>query len=325
MGRKLRYLPEEGALVEVTCRTLQGRLLLRPSPELNDIAAGVLGRAQRLYPVDLVALSLLSNHYHMIVRAESAKRLSRFVGYFNSNLAREVSRLTGWTGKIWDRRYQAILISNEEEVQVARFRYVLSHGVKENLVARLREWPGLQSVRQLADGEPLAGTWFDRTQEYLARRKGETVDRLRYTTPETVTFSPLPCWKDLSPEAYRQRVANMATEIEEDAAAARKRTGGEPLGVAAILAQDPTSRPKRLKKSPAPLFHAASQAMRHYFYEGFSWFVAAYRTRPRSSRRETPTRVFPSGASRRRCRSSAGRTRQAAAGPDRIGSLTFIG
>ena len=63
MGRKLRYLPEEGALVEVTCRTLQGRLLLRPSPELNDIAAGVLGRAQRLYPVDLIALSLLSNHF----------------------------------------------------------------------------------------------------------------------------------------------------------------------------------------------------------------------------------------------------------------------
>jgi hypothetical protein len=93
-----------------------------------------------------------------------------------------------------------------------------------------------------------------------------------------VTFSPLPCWKDLSPEAYQQRVANMAAEIEEDAAAARKRTGAEPLGVRAILAQDPTNRPKRLKKSPAPLFHAASQAMRHYFYEGFSWFVAAYRT-----------------------------------------------
>ena len=29
MGRKLRYLPEGGALVEVTCRTLQGRLRLR--------------------------------------------------------------------------------------------------------------------------------------------------------------------------------------------------------------------------------------------------------------------------------------------------------
>jgi hypothetical protein len=232
----------------------------------------------------------------MIVRAESAKRLARFVGYFNSNLAREVSRLTGWTGKIWDRRYQSILISNEEEVQVARFRYVVSHGVKENLVARLREWPGLQSVRQLADGEPLAGTWFNRTQEYLARRKGEAVDRLRYATPEIVTFSPLPCWKDLSPEAYRQRVANMAAEIEEDAAAARKRTGAEPLGVRATLAQDPTSRPKRLKKSPAPLFHAASKAMRHYFYEGFSWFVAAYRTAAEKLQKGDPDPRFPIGS-----------------------------
>ena len=74
MGRKLRYLPEEGALVEVTCRTLQGRLLLRPSPELNDIAAGVLGRAQRLYPVDLIAISLLSTHYHMIVLSTDVAR-----------------------------------------------------------------------------------------------------------------------------------------------------------------------------------------------------------------------------------------------------------
>jgi REP element-mobilizing transposase RayT len=259
MGRKLRYIPEGGALVEVTCRTLHGRLLLRPSPELNDIAAGILGRAQRLYPVDIVAFSLMSNHYHVVVEVEDARRLARFVGYFNSNLAREISRRTGWTGKIWDRRYQAILISGEEEAQVERFRYVLSHGCKENLVARLRDWPGLHCVRQLVDGEPLAGTWFDRTQEYAARRlRGEAPNPSKYATPETVTLSPLPCWKHLSPEAYRKRVAQMAAEIEEDAAAARKRTGVEPLGPAAILAQDPVTRPQRVKRSPAPLFHAAS-------------------------------------------------------------------
>jgi REP element-mobilizing transposase RayT len=86
-----RYLPEGGALVEVTCRTLQGRLLLRPDPELNDIAAGILGRSQRLYPVDIVAYVAMSTHYHLLVWAEDAQRLSRFVGYFNSNLAREVS------------------------------------------------------------------------------------------------------------------------------------------------------------------------------------------------------------------------------------------
>src|SRR6476661_6934528 len=231
MGRKLRYLPEGGALVEVTCRTLQGRLLLRPDPELNDIAAGILGRSQRLYPVDIVGYVALSTHYHLLVWAEDAQRLARFAGYFNSNLAREVSRKTGWTGKIWDRRYQAIVISNEEEAQVERLRYVLSHGCKENLVTHLRDWPGLHCVRQIVDSEPLTGTWLDRTQEYAARRlRGENPDPLQFITRETVTLSPLPCWKHLSPEAYRQKVTNLAQEIEEEAAAKRKRTGAKPLG-----------------------------------------------------------------------------------------------
>jgi hypothetical protein len=295
MGRKLRYIPDGGALVEVTSRTLHGRPLLRPSLELNDIAAGILGRAQRLYPVDLVAFVPLSNHYHMVVWVENAQRLARFVGYFNSNLAREVSRLTGWTGKIWERRYQAIPISDEEEAQVGRLRYVLAHGIKESLVARLREWPGLHCVRQIVDGEPLLGTWFDRTQQYLARRKGEKVDRLHYATPEIVTFSPLPCWKHLSPEAYRKCVADLAAEIEENAATARKGNGVQPLGAAAILAQDPVSRLKRPKKSPAPLYHAASKAVRQLFYEGFALFVAAYRTASEKLRGGDPAPCFPAG------------------------------
>jgi len=296
MGRKLRYIPDGGALVEVTCRTLHGRLLLRPSPELNDIAAGILGRAQRLYPVDLVAFQPLSNHYHLIAWVKDAKRLARFAGYFNSNLAREVARLTGWTGKIWERRYQAIVISDEEEAQVARLRYTLSHGVKENLVARLREWPGLHCVRQIVDGEPLVGHWIDRTQAYLARRKGEDADPHKYATPETATFSPLPCWKHLSSEAYRERVGTMAREIEEGAAAARRRTGAEPLGVAAILAEDPWTRPDRVKKSPAPLFHAASKVVRHYLWEGFAWFAAAYRTAAEKLQRGDPAPRFPIGS-----------------------------
>jgi hypothetical protein len=59
MSRKLRFIPEGGSLVEVTNRTIQGRLLLRPSPQLNDILLGVLGRAQRLYPLGVIGYSFL--------------------------------------------------------------------------------------------------------------------------------------------------------------------------------------------------------------------------------------------------------------------------
>src|SRR6185436_11147290 len=107
MARKLRFIPEGGALVEVTCRTVQSRFLLRPSPELNEVILGVLGKAQSLYPIDLVAYVWLSNHFHLLLWVEDAQRLAKFMEYLNGNLAREVSRATGWTDKIWSRRYQA--------------------------------------------------------------------------------------------------------------------------------------------------------------------------------------------------------------------------
>jgi hypothetical protein len=102
------------------------------------------------------------------------------------------------------------------------------------------------------DGEPIRGLWFDRTQEYAARNRGEKFDRLKYATEETFELSPLPCWAHLSPEAYREQVAALVEEIERDAAAALASSGRQPLGVAGILRQHPQTRPNRTKKSPAP-------------------------------------------------------------------------
>ena len=60
--RNLRHFPE-GSLVEVTTRTVQGRYLMVPSRLLNQIIVGVLGRAQRRYPVRIHAYVFTSNHY----------------------------------------------------------------------------------------------------------------------------------------------------------------------------------------------------------------------------------------------------------------------
>jgi hypothetical protein len=81
--------------------------------------------------------------------------------------------------------------------------------------------------------QSLKGYWFDRTQEYAARRRGETFDRLRYATPETILLSPLPCWKHLSAEEWRKLNLNLIREIGE-AADARSRAGNQPLGASAI-------------------------------------------------------------------------------------------
>ena len=47
----------------------------------------------------------------------------------------------------------------------------------------------------------------------------------------------------------------------------RQRTGIQILGASAVRGQHPVDRPKKSKKSPAPLFHTASQAVRRELYE----------------------------------------------------------
>src|SRR5215207_5753681 len=228
MPRSLRYVPDGGSLVEVTTRPFQSRLLLTPTPLLNRIILGALARASNRYEVGVVAFCCLSNHYHLILQVRDAEQLAGFMGLFNSKLAKEVIRLTGWKGKVWHRRYDPIPISEEEGAQVGRLLYVLSNGCKEGSVARRQDWPGVHAVSALLSGEALEGTWYNRSFEHAARVRSDKVDPERFAEQEVFSLVPLPCWKDLSPEAYRARITGLVEKIEADAATLREQTGREP-------------------------------------------------------------------------------------------------
>jgi hypothetical protein len=94
-----------------------------------------------------------------------------------------------------------------------------------------------------------------------------------------------------SPQAYRNRVAQMIAEIEEAAAAERKRTGKSPIGVQAILAQEPWTRPETCRKSPAPFVHAVSRESASSSEKATlgSWRSTA--RQPSDSGREIPPRL----------------------------------
>jgi hypothetical protein len=238
---------------------------------------GALGRAQRLYPLEICAFFFASGHFHLLLRVEDSEGLARFMGYFNSKLAREVARSTGWRDKVFSRRYQAILVSDEEEAQIGRLVYILSHGCKENLVARPQDWPGVHCVTALLTGEPIEGTWFDRTKEWEARLRGEEFGARQFADTEVVNLAPLPCWRSLAGEQYRERIAELVEAIIAQAAARQAETGIEPLGAAAILRQQPFSQPAKTKRSPAPLVHAASKLIRTEMKIAYRWFARAFR------------------------------------------------
>jgi hypothetical protein len=291
--RRLRFLPEGYSLVEVTCRTIHGRPLLQPSPELNEIILGVLGRAQKRYLVKICAFSFLSTHYHLILAVKDVRQLAAFMELFNGKLAKEVARLVGWKDKIWSRRYQAIPISQEEAAQMERFEYVLANGCKEGLVARVCDWPGVHCVRALLEGEKLEGYWFDRTKEYAARQRRQSFHRLTYAEKESVELQPLPCWEHLSPGEYRKRVTDLVEQVE---AKAREERGTFEEEVLPLAAKHPHERPARLEKSPAPAFHAASREVRERFYDMYKAFVGLFREAAEKLKAGDRLAVFPRGS-----------------------------
>lgn len=294
MPRPLRWIPEGGALVEVTCRTIHGRYLLRPSHNLNEIIVGILARAKAAFDMKICALIFLSSHYHILLRVRDAKQLAGFMNYLNSNLAREAGRLAQWREKFWSRRYRSIVISEEEGAQIGRMKYVISNGTKEDLVGRPSDWPGVHCLGYFLEGKPLEGYWFDRTQEYAARQRREDFDRLRYATAETLTLDPLPCWEGLSAEQIRFRVAQLVSEVELEAASALD--DGAPLGPEAILSQDPHRHPQHSKKSPAPRVHAFSQEVRRALYNAYSEFLGKFRDAAEKLRSGDLSARFPPGS-----------------------------
>ncbi len=213
----------------------------------------------------------------------------------SSNLAREAGRIVDWRERFWGRRYRAIEISDEEQAQVSRLRYVLSHGPKENLVLRCRDWPGLQCIDAVTEGQPLEGFWHDRSLEYEANRRGKAVDPDTFIERYTLELDPLPCWRHLPTDEIRRRITEMVDEI--DAASARRVVlgGVTPLGVGAIRKQHPHDRPPRTKKSPAPAVHAASKSVRKQLKAAYRLFVAAYREAAARLRAGEYDAEFPPG------------------------------
>ena len=293
MSRRIRFIPER-SLVEITCRTMQGRFLLRPSKTLRRRIIGVLGRAQELYGVEIHAFTFLSNHYHLLISVDDAEQMAQFMNYVQSNVAREAGRLAEWREKFWGRRYQAIVVTHEEVAQLERLEYVFAQGCKEGLVARPQDWPGAQSASSLlSDRNEIGGEWIDRTAMYQARQRGEDSSVARFRVRQIITLTPIPCMTMWRPEDrlewFRSRCLLIAEQL--------RRTGERPLGREAILSRDRHSRPRTSPRSPAPLVHAASRRCAREFREAYARFLVIYRAAcerlPELGAAGFPERCFP--------------------------------
>jgi hypothetical protein len=295
MARRLRFVPPGGSIVEVMTRTFQRRFLIPPTPEVAEIIIGIIGRAQARYQVTIYSFIFLSDHYHMQLGVKDARQLARFMRYINSNIAREVGKIVGWKGRFWEKRYSAVVVSEEEAIQFARLKYILSNGCKEGLVASPYDWTGASTATALLQGVwVLKGKWFDRTKQYRASVNGKS--RV-FDLVETVQISPLPCWDHLNQEEIRRRIVDIVNEIEDEANCMHIENGTTPMGMERVLRLHPHQAPQEESgRSPAPLFLAATREARQFLQESYNAFLNHYRQAAERLRAGDLNVVFPPGS-----------------------------
>src|SRR4029453_10050771 len=271
MGWRLRRCDPQSIFL-VTVRCFQGRLLVRPSAETNDILGGVLSRAVRRAGVELFAFSFASNHVHLLVRTPQGN-LPEFMQYFLTNVSKKVGRLVGWRGSFWERRYSAEPILDEDAL-LERVQYVLSHGVKEGLVRSVREWPGLNSLPEMLGERARTFRWFNWTKRWVVRngrRIPEPFDRT-FAEQETLAVTPLPLERFALRSRWKRLLHRALNAIESQGRHEHRRV----LGRTGVLAQEPQHRPDRPKRSRRPWCHTVSARLRSEFRDAYRAFRSAF-------------------------------------------------
>ncbi len=281
MGRPLQFVDEPKRIFEITVRCIQGRFLLRPSPECNRRMLGVIARSLEVCGghVELYLAGGTSNHMHFIVGVTDADWKARWKSHVLTNLSKEIGDLHDWPGPMFERRARDIPILDDDAL-VDRLVYTLAQSVKEGLVGAWDEWPGPDWVGAVTRGDALEGAWYDRTRWHRLRRRWHGAGEGRGAAPcladvaerKTVDLAVPPMWRHLDEAQVREQWRELAGIALE-----RFPPPEKVLGRAGVLAMHPHHRPMRSKRSPAPKVHTTCRRLRATWLAGYAAFVDAYR------------------------------------------------
>lgn len=286
MARVIRMYGADG-IYFVTARTAQGRCLLRPSPQVREILGGILARAARRYGVGLRGYVFMSNHLHLLVRARGVA-LSRFMQFLLANIARKIGTLHEWRGPFWQRRFSCEPVL-DAEAELGRLRYILSHGVKERLVAHHDEWPGLTCLKAL-EGEARRFPFFNWDWRWRRRALagvGRWSEKL--VELESLEVEPIAAWARCDAPTRALLARSLVDEIAAQYATAGKRV----VGVRAILRESPRREVALQPRPGRPLCHSSSQLVRLQWLRLYAEFRQAYREASQRFRAGELTVEFP--------------------------------
>jgi putative transposase len=273
-----------GTTYLVTRRCFQRQLLLRPSPQTNQIFCYVLAVAARRFGVRVHAFCVLSNHFHLVVTDPGA-RLPAFEQYLDALVARAVNANLGRWESFWaPASYSAVALPAPDDI-VDKAAYTLANPVAAGLVRRGREWPGLWS----RPDEMGSGPVTVKRPEGFFRQNGPMPESAELELTAPPGFD--------TPAAFRDRVVAALAVHEGRAELALASEGREFLGATQVLRQRPTARPAsgEPRRQLNPRVAGRDKWKRVEALSRLKHFLSSYRVAWSALRHGVRDVVFPSG------------------------------
>jgi hypothetical protein len=262
-------LPREiipGRFYMVTRRCTQRQMLLRPDEDTNNAFLYCLAEAAQRFDIDVLLPCAMSNHHHTVV-FDRHGTLPAFTEHFHKLLAKCQNALRGRWENLWSCEQVCIVRLVDPEDVLRKLVYAATNPVKDHLVERVYQWPGVNGLTALLRQRPLHAT----RPRHFFRANG--------TMPEMVTLHLVlpPELGDL--ESFRGELRRQVEAVEAAAATERRRTGAGVVGRRAILRQSWRAFPmsQEPRRQLRPRVAARSQWARIEALLRNRQFLVAYR------------------------------------------------
>ena len=116
--------------------------LLRPSPLNTQIFIYCLAITAKKTGIEVHAIVVLSNHYHVILTDPYA-RLPELMAHLHKLVAKCVNASLGRWENLWSSEKPSAVVLDNDNDDMERLVYTACNTVAAGLVAKATEWPGL--------------------------------------------------------------------------------------------------------------------------------------------------------------------------------------
>jgi putative transposase len=222
-----------GQTYMITRRCTQRQFLMRPDRATNNAFVYCLAVAATRYRIEVLFTAAMSNHHHTGI-FDPEGNYPAFLEHFHKLFAKCQNALRGRWENFWSSEQTSMVRLAEQGDVLDKLTYALTNPVKDGLVERAHQWPGITSLEATLRG----------TRLYASRPKHFFRDAGGMPEVVGLSFARPRGFEHLSHVEFATLVADRVRQFEEMMLAERRRTGGRVLGRRGVLAQKVTERPQ---------------------------------------------------------------------------------